>query len=172
PAPTIGDEIAIEPEVLRAQEGHPEGSALSEVVDLALASGPVEPAVDALPVAEPDDAGLDLSEGRPEVRELPVGSGRARHGREPVVADQIVLRESGQGRKLLRTEAAHDARGVTAVPLVAQGKAAHGGAGGFGPGELVVDVLELVRWIYGELPLVLGAVADAEPAVALPAVGR
>jgi hypothetical protein len=78
-----------------------------------------------------------------------------------------VLRESGQGRKLLRTEAAHDARGVAAVPLIAQRKAAHGGAGQFGPGELVVDVLELVRWIDGELPLVLGAVGDIEPGAVL-----
>src|SRR5207245_9481615 len=100
-APTIGDEIAIKAEVLRSQEGHPEGAALSEVVDLALASGHVEPTVDALPVAEPDDAGIELSEGRPEVRELQVRSGWAGHGRESVVEVQIELRECGQVRKML-----------------------------------------------------------------------
>src|SRR5206468_10221636 len=101
----IGHEVSVQAEVLRAQEGHPERSALASVVDLAVLPHRVQPAVDTSSAVHPYQTGVDLTERRPEVRELPVGSGGTRDGGKPVVAHEIVLGEGSQSRELLGTEA-------------------------------------------------------------------
>src|SRR5206468_10581180 len=113
-----------------------------------------EPAVDAPASVDPYQTGVDLTEGRPEVGELPVGSGGTRDGGKPVVAHEVVLGEGGQGRELLGTEAAHDVGGIAAGPLIARGEPAHGRDARPGYGELLVNVFELVPGIDGELSLV------------------
>src|SRR6266851_3225662 len=124
----IGDEVAIETKMLRPQKRHPEGPALRTiVVDPALLSRGLQPAVNPLPVPEPDERGIDLAERRPEMRELTVGWGRRGHRCKPAVAHEIVLREGRQGGELFRPEAAHDVGGVASPSLVAQGEAPHGG---------------------------------------------
>jgi hypothetical protein len=69
-----------------------------------------------------------------------------------------VLGEGGQGRELLGTEAAHDVRGIAAGPLVAGDEPAHGGDARAGYAKLLVNVLELVPGVDGELSLVGRAV--------------
>jgi hypothetical protein len=84
-----------------------------------------------------------------------------------------VLRERGQGRELLRSETAHDVGGVASSPLVAQRKTFHGGHvwGRIGGTvQLERDVLELVRRINGELPLVDRAVGHVETRPVLVAI--
>ncbi len=162
PGATIGDEIPVQPEILRSQEGHPEGPALPSVVDLALSPRRFQPAVDPPSASEPYEPGIDLTERRSEMRELPVGSGGPRNGREPVVTHEVVPREGGQGRELPGTEAAHDIGGVASGSLVARGEPVHGRDRRVGCTELLVDVLELVQRIDGELALVLRAVRHVE----------
>src|SRR5262249_61544617 len=81
PTVTIGDEVSVEAEILGPQKRHAKCSALgTEVVDLACLPGGLEPAIDPLPVAEPDQRGVDITERRSEMRELTVGWGWPGHG--------------------------------------------------------------------------------------------